>query len=362
MAELTVSQVLKLAANAALGLPLEADFRRNLTDIKASESADQHRFLAQHRLQYLVWDALKNNQLEYLVPEAYAHSLVSEAQSALLRNAMFELALTRTTEALAAQNIRVMVCKGAVLAQHYYPARGQRRMQDIDYWLLGDDLIEARAILGQIGFRERPEKALSDSHNFINEVGIVLDVHTRMDLFETRGRRLSDLCAPQPDAAYQVLMPEALVAHLLVHLLGHAAKTGILLCWIFDLALVLRRHRIRVEELRALLPRDGSWDVFLRLLKTFLIMGWTNDALGLEDEMQPVRVISWPSVVRQRRRCAWRGLRGKARLLRALARGDGRVENIPTITDLVMMPVDWLYEESEILAGQGALLIPRAHI
>lgn len=362
MADLSISQVLKLAANAAFGLPVEASFKNSLPKISLSESEALHRLLSQHRLQYLVGEAVRANQLESIFPQEYARELAAEAQSARLRNAMFELALTQTTQALFAQGIHVMVCKGARLAQFYYPARGLRRMQDLDLWVAQDDFERVRAILGSLGYRERPDKASVESYNFISDAGIVLDVHVLMGLFETQHRKLSDLCVPQQGTAYQVLIPEAFVAHLLVHMLGHAAKTGILLCWIFDIVLVLRKHKLDMDQLRALLPLDGSWDVFLRLVKTFSDLGWIDDALGLDEEIKSKRVISWASVVRQRRRCGWRGLRGKARLVRSLVRGDAQVENIPNVKDFVLFPLDWLLEESQILSGRGGLLLRRAHI
>jgi hypothetical protein len=231
-------------------------------------------------------------------------------------------------------------------------------MQDLDLWLSQPDGPRCVHVLEKVGFELVKEKSNASSLNFINVDEVVLDVHLAMNLFQERGFSLDELSVPAYSAEYRVFVPEAMLAHLLTHLLGHAVRHGVLLCWFIDIALVLRKASIDPARLFALLRPDGSWSVFLRLLRTYLQLGWVEDALGLQAELDQVREIPWERLVRQRRRAAWTGLRGKLRLGRAMYEQAQDRAPYPQLTDWLWEPLDWFAEATSV-AGTGGFLVRR---
>lgn len=361
MTHFNTCQILELAAVGTLQIPLSQRTRRALHNLSENSWKEIDSVLTEHRLQFMAWHGLRQAGLTDAVPSNLRAQRAEEAKNAQLRDAFLQMSLTRLSSYLEEEDVQVLVCKGIRLTEQYYPARGLRPMQDMDFWLLDPrSLSNCTAALERAGFSERPHKATRDARNFIDDAGVVLDVHLRMRVLEETDHRLVDLAEPQDDSPLWRLIPEALVAHLLVHLLGHANKSGIVLCWLFDLALVLRNERLDLGKLKRLLPENGTWLVFLRTVKSFRAIGWLEDSLGLDDELNHVRTISWSNLVRQRRRANWSGLRGKMRLGRLFFRGDVEsIQVMPSVSDLIWVPVDLFLEEGRLLHGPGALLISR---
>lgn len=314
--------------------------------------------LSEHRLHCLFWDGLKQAGATDSIPASLAEALKVSFNRELVRRATFELGFLRATKALHAAGLGAIACKGIVLAQHYYPARGLRRMQDLDLWLSQPDGARCITVLDKVGFELVEEKSNASSLNFISADEVVLDVHLGMNLFQDRGYSLDELSVSPYSAEYRVFIPEAMLAHLLTHLLGHSVRHGILLCWFIDIALVLRKTSIDPARLKALLRPDGSWSVFLRLLRTYLQLGWVDNALGLEAELAQVREVPWERIVRQRRRAAWTGLRGKLRLGRSMYQQSEDRAPYPRLMDWLWEPLDWFAEATSV-AGAGGFLVRR---
>ena len=360
MTQIPLRTILELVGSAGVGRPIRQDLVRALGAVRASEEREIFQLLVEHRLQYLFWNAIKQSDLRGAFSKQFLNHLSEEYRTSLIRSAAFEMGLAQSSSALSRAKIEFIACKGAVLSQHYYPQRGLRRMHDLDYWLIEPDVDRCRDALLQVGFIERPEKALPDARNFIDSSGVVLDVHLQMSLFETRGFDLLELSQAQPNAGYRIFVPEAMIAHLLTHLLGHASQTGILICWLVDLALVMNRHELDVGKIRALLRDDGSWAVFLRIVRSFLELGWIDHDFALGEQLVQARLLNWESLARARRRSGWTGLRGKLRLSRTIvARPEGHAP-LPYFSDLFWQPVDWLLEENTLTGGAGALLVRRS--
>jgi len=364
MAKISVSQVLDVVALSALqrsGQVSEPQVLQSLAAFRSlndRQGAHLFQLLAEHRLQCLFWDGLKRAGATDCVPASMAEALKATLSNELMRRAAFDLGFLRATRALEMAGLPPVACKGIVLAQHYYPTRGLRRMHDLDFWLLEPAVERCTSALQEAGFDLRREKTTDHSLNFINADGVVLDVHLEMNLFQSRGFSLEELSIAPHSSQYRVFVPEAMLTHLLAHLLGHAAYQGILLCWFIDIALVLRKNSIDPERLRLLMRPDGSWFVFLRVLRTFLQLGWVEDALGLEAELAQVQGIPWERLMRQRRRVGWAGLRGKLRLGRSIYQHSRDHAPYPHLADWLWGPLDWLTEATRI-AGPGGFLIPR---
>ena len=359
MTQLDLQNVLLIAGSGAFGRAL---WHPAFSHLKLGSRADERglmQLLTEHRLQFLFFEGIKENALESKFSSEFRDDLGLQLRDSMIRSAAFEMAMAASSQALAAADLPVIACKGAVLSQHYYRTRGLRRMHDIDYWLIKPDLERCRHVLADVGFFEVPGKATLDARNFVDKAGIELDVHLRMRLFEECGASLEELCVLEPGRSYRVFGPEAMLAHLLTHLLGHAHETGILLCWLMDIVLVLNKHVIDIDRLRSLLRPDGSFEVFLRLLRSFTDLGFIDQEFGLERALEKVRPVNFESLVRQRRRSRFSGALGSFRLGRALLFDSERRSPLPGVKDLLFQPFDWLTEENPLLRRRGAMLADR---
>lgn len=354
-----IAAVLELAAGSAFKRDPRESAYVAIGEAAALSEAELLGLLREHRLQYLFWDSIVRGKREALLSSTLCDELRRDFAESQVNQASYEWELIAVSDTLRRAGLQVISCKGAILARHYYPKSGLRRMHDIDFWLINPDVEKCTRELGKLGFQERPEKATKDARNFINAGGIVLDVHLAMRLFQARGYDLAELSRAVPQMPYRVFVPEAQIAHLITHMLGHANKTGILICWLIDVGLILRAHPIDPKFVRALLRDDGSFQVFLRIVRTFSELGWISDSLGLESETRSVRPVSWESIVRQRRCSAWSGVRGKLRLGKLLVSGSEAAFPLPRPKDVLWQPVDWFLEQNPLLSRSGAMLIKR---
>lgn len=359
MTKAQIADVLDLAAGSAFSRsPQESAFQA-IEEAALSNEAEFLGLLREHRLQHLFWDSVLTGKREALLSQSICDELRREFAESQVNHSNYEWELISVSDTLLRAGLQVIACKGAILARHYYPRGGLRRMHDIDFWLVDPNIEKCKQELKKLGFEERPEKATSDARNFINAGGVVLDVHIAMHLFQDLDYDLLEVSRSVPGMPYRLFVPEAQIAHLLTHMLGHAKKTGILICWLIDMGLVLRAHQVDPAFVKGLLRDDGSWQVFLRIVRTFSELGWIGDSLGLESEARSVRPVNWESLVRQRRRAAWSGIRGKLRLGRLLVSGTRGGSPLPRPKDILWQPVDWFLEQNPLSARTGAMLIKR---
>ncbi|HXS18225.1 MAG TPA: nucleotidyltransferase family protein [Polyangiaceae bacterium] len=330
-------------------------------EVSASQEESLWRLLAEHRLAGMFWQGLKNSGAEAQLRPQLRQELALGLREEQLRLARLELAFAHATAALAERGVPIIACKGIVLAKRYYPTRGLRRMHDLDFWLLDSKTEACTLALQAAGFAQRPDKATVHSLNFIDKAGNVLDVHFAMRLFQDRGIDLDTVSVPDTELGCRVFVPEAMVAHLVNHLLGHAASQGALLCWFVDIALVLQRRDVDLSLVRRLLNDEGSWEAFLRMLRSFVELGWVKPRWDIEPQIESARPIMWDGLVRQRRRIAWAGWAGKLRLAKSVMLRRAQHPPYPGLRDWMWQPVDWLYESSGVFVGTGSLLKRREH-
>ncbi len=360
MAELGVERILEVCSVSAFGCALGADARDVLERLQPSDEVRLFQVLKEHRLHLLFWDGLVDAGLKSVVSEEGRNVFERLRFEGLLQHAELEVGLHWATSAITRRQ-KVIVCKGAMLAQHYYPKRGLRRMHDVDLWLVNPKLQWCRQDLMAAGFFERPEKENPGALNFRGAGKVELDVHYEMALFRQLDLEQESRNCSQSGETYRIFRPEPLVAHLVSHMLGHATRTGFLFCWLIDIALVLRSESVDFGRVRQLLRNDGAWAAFLRLLRTFADLGWWKGEVGaLRTEIDQARPIDWELLARHRRLASWKGSRGKLRLARALLHGRERAPApIPRLFDLLWKPSDWWHEENRVTGGQGAMLIRR---
>lgn len=320
----------------------------------------------EHRLHLPLWALLKKEALTRLVSTQLFDELEQQSNHACLVENLGQLSHTQATTALSQKGISVTACKGIRLAADYYPARGLRRMQDIDYWIESNHEAQALEILTGLGFKERKEKASGGAKNLVNQCGVILDLHHQMKVFSDRGFPLCEVTEAHPCQRYRVFQPEAFVAHLLVHMLGHARATGILFCWVVDLYLVLSRHASQLDWARAkkLLPENGSWEILMRFYKSFEELGWLVRTEGAPQELDAAPMIPWPLFVRQIRQRPWSGKRGFLRLVNYGLRtrlGFDTESTLPTPSpqEWLQSPRDWYEEASTWRHGNAALFLRR---
>lgn len=290
------------ALNAARSLPTGDE--RGLVE-SASERTwrSAFRILREHRLESFVWYGLEATGQASFVPSDLALALAGQLKRSTNDEHLLGLSLLRATHVLSGAGISPLVCKGILLAREYYPVRGLRPMQDVDLWIGEDEMPRAKEVLSDAGFEALPQRATGSARSFKNSWGAVLDVHYRFALFESRGIPLSEVASAHPSDDYRVLQPEALLVHLVAHMLGHANTLGTMLCWVVDVALVLERHGAKMDwqRVRGLSGDEHVFAVVLRLLGMMVELGWCDAPLAVAGRLADVRPISFARMVRLRR-------------------------------------------------------------
>lgn len=203
------------------------------------------------------------------------HVLQSTARSyrfTALRNLLMLHALTTCLEKLAAEQIPVIVLKGAALAEVIYENIGLRPMSDVDLLVRPADVDPVRKLLEGLGYtRDRAEThpgALTEHENELSfslkgQINANMDVH--WSLFDSpyyqdhiNMQWFWETAELAQIAKTTVLMlgPEAQVIHLCGHLGLHHQAEGLL--WWQDIVEVIVFYRERID-----------WDVLLARTREF---------------------------------------------------------------------------------------------
>lgn len=303
-----------------------------------------------HRLTPLVGSALSCLRLAELVPQPFRQWFLDAYHETVAANTVRLLTLDGILQKLSVAGITPVLWKGVVLADSFYPDLGMRMMGDIDFAIAPEELSPFTQAIASLGFVEEPEKATTDAIYLRNGMGMLCDVHHRIRLFEGKDdsaiyyqihpRRLK---AP----SIKVLSPDAMMVHLVVHMLGHRPETGPILQWILDLAFVLQQWGDRLDptHIRALLPDQASWVTLLKTLR-FLEAEWgVMIPAAFTPLLSAIQPFTFGQVLRQRRLALWGlpHLRGWMKLGVAQLMGD-RYRQIPPphLRDLLLWPIDLL--------------------
>ena len=303
--------------------------------------------LAAHRLSGWAWAGIARadaGEALPLEPRARLHAAHWEAEQAN-RAAAREASLA--IDALRDEGIDPVALKGFALLSAIYADPGARPMGDVDWLIDAAERDRAGSVLRELGFESEPGGS-PDADVYCAPEGTTLDLHHRFRLFE--GCDLEPLTtlarAPLLDSgSLRVLAPEAMLAHLVFHLVGHRPREGVLLGWIVDIALALRAWEARLDPdaVRALLPSGPArraLDPVLGFCVHRLGAPWAHGSLP--DAWRLDRI------VRARRRAAWNlsSPRGWLALAASTLGVELEHERPPLRPgDLRRAPLDWLEEQ-----------------
>lgn len=293
-------------------------------DLAASGDADWQWALEQlslHRLVEHAFYSLETLGLTAAVPQQQRLLMAAQYLRSVRNSGQLLSALDALLEASWRSGLDPLVIKGIVLADYFYPVPAARPMGDLDLVFNADEMQRVPDAFALAGFTPCPEKGGGDAIYFLGAEGVQCDAHFRQRLFEGKeSLQLTTKVVPSnlQHPSMRIYEPSAMLVHLVVHLDGHWPKTGPLLCWIMDLALVLRKWGDLIDPARvtALVPQQHHL-VLLGRLVAFL-----RDELGetlpqsLAHLASGYRGFTLEQLLRQRRLRAW-GLPG--------ARGWGRV-------------------------------------
>lgn len=254
-----------------------------------------------------------------------------------------------------------LLLKGILLADSYYPELYTRPMSDIDLVAAPGHFEALRTLLESMGFQRDPD-AIDGEHSvtYLDGRGVICDAHARIQEFV--GFDWSELSRPCElqrfrGVSAQTLTPEAMLAHLSLHMYGHRPEIGLVLLWLIDIAFVLRRHghELSLPRVRALCRNDGAFALLLRTLGLLERHGEVLPA-QLSSQARGALPLTLGSILRQRRFTPW-GLPGARGLLRVIAHRlslkhyDRFPE--PHASDFLLWPID------ELCARVSPLLVRR---
>jgi hypothetical protein len=308
--------------------------------------------LAPHKVFPLLSHQLRAFDLFEGLPASAQEPLRAMHEDVRNRNALLMLTLARILRLLKERGESVLLLKGILFADSFYPDFATRPMGDIDLLAVRGRDEALFEILAEAGFRPSFHHAVQEHGiTFMNREGVFLDAHRTLPLFVAepwhRIRREVELARVRGVPVF-ALEPNAMVAHLVAHMRGHGPDLGFVLLWIIDLALVLRKYgsELDLPRVRKLIGSEDGWALLLRLAGLLQSAGEPLPR-ALVRAARTVPALSLSTVLRQRRIHPWglpRAL-GWARLV-AHQLGLHRAEERPTpeLGDLVLWPLDELSE------------------
>lgn len=224
------------------------------------------------------------------LPAELARHLAIREAAREIDHAAHVAMLRRIDEALAIEELRAVVLKGALLAERLYRRPAARFTTDIDLLVAPDDLERALAALRGVGYEayDGPEEEhfrRAGHHLHLYQEGappLELHFHAYRGFGEVLAAPslIARSEAVEGFAAIRALAPDDELLYLAVHAAAHRFSR---LGWLYDLELLLRRHgpwlvdaareRARVHRLAAPLA--------FALEELALLLGFAHGATGL---------------------------------------------------------------------------------
>ena len=178
-----------------------------------------------------LYHCLKKSNSNLGIPPQVKNKFVTTTQNVLARNTVLYHELGKILRLFSENNIRVIVLKGAYLAEKVYPHIGLRVMGDIDLLVHKSDLEIAQKLLLGRGYKQSAQLSIVDqcekSHHlipFINDNAIMIEVHWILsrhikDQNKTVIDGLWDRAQPCNIAGENILIlsPEDILLYLCIH-------------------------------------------------------------------------------------------------------------------------------------------------
>jgi hypothetical protein len=344
----TPGRPISAAARQALAGASERDYEAALVELEPHKVFP----LLDHQLGLL--------GLSALLPAKVQERLANVRRQVRALNMLHVLTAAGALKAASDAGESLLVLKGLLFADSYYPDVSTRPMGDIDLVAMPGRGEALFALLERAGFR-RVEEEVPQEHAalYVSPQGMKCDAHRAMHMFDgedfealTRSIELKLVRGVH----VRCFEPNAMLAHLVTHCHGHHLDLGFVLLWLIDVALVLRAHAREVDPDRvrhillsgeeSLTPTrptgEARYGLFLRILGMLRAAG---EELGpaLSERARSVPPLTLGEVLRQRRIVPWRlpSARGWLRLavhLLHLRKNEHRPEVAPL--DLVLWPLD----------------------
>ncbi|MFN9174312.1 MAG: nucleotidyltransferase family protein [Synechocystis sp.] len=288
---------------------LIANVEQQLDSATPTEWKNTLETLAIHRIIPLVFYTVKTLKLIDSVPINCLGAMQAKYNQTRRENAYRRLMLVSLLRRMEAADLHPIIWKGMVMAEYFYPDPGTRPMSDIDFAIPGDELEQTTAVFKSLGFLPQLEAETSDAVYFANQMGVLCDVHHRVRLFEGKESMnlTTELKPERMSVPFTVLEPNAMLVHLIVHMDGHRAETGLLLSWILDIAFVLRKWGalLDLEQIQKLMPAQEHSTSLFRTI------GFLEKEFGqkipacLAEAAKSVKPYSLQEILRQRRLALW---------------------------------------------------------
>ncbi|NEP08863.1 MAG: nucleotidyltransferase family protein [Symploca sp. SIO2C1] len=277
------------------------------TELEWEDSLDT---LALHRLLPLVFYTLEAQGLSKSVPQPYLDEIQTAYNKTRAQNTILLLTLDGILQAMQERNLHPVIWKGIALADSFYPDPGTRLMADIDFAIPGDEMEEATEVFRSLGLLPQPQVETPNAVYFANPMGVMCDVHHRVELFEGKeSMNLITNLKPQhlKTSALPVLEPNAMLVHLTVHMDEHRNETGPLLFWIFDIAFVLRKWGalLEPEQLEKLMPAKEHFVSLFRTIRFLEKEFGEKTPECLAEVVKSFEPFTIEEVLRQRRLAMW---------------------------------------------------------
>lgn len=329
--------------------PPDTAVRTAIASADAARWAEALDELTPHKVFPLLAHRLGEEGLLAGLPAEARERLVSFHHEVRARNMLLLLTLAGLLRRAQAAGESVLLLKGILFADSYYPDPSTRPMSDIDLVAAPGRADALFGVMSEAGFRPSLHHVVqTHSITFMNREGVFCDAHRGMPMFE--GEPWSGIVrevglAKVHGVRALALEPNAMVAHVTVHMAEHARELGFVLLWILDLAQVLRKHagELDAARIRRLMNSEEAWVLLLRIVRLFARAGEPVPP-ELARLARGVPPLSLGTALRQRRIVPW-GLPsplGWARLA-AHQLGLHRAERPPPrAEDLVLWPLDAL--------------------
>jgi len=329
---------------------LADEHRARIADADQATLMDALDALLPHKVAPLLAHQLKRHGVLSSLPAAVQERLMHAQQETQSTNMLLFLTAASILRAKKTLVQPPLLLKGILLADSYYPELSTRPMGDIDFVAAPGCFEALRGLAKSMGFYRDP-RAINGPHSitFTNDRGVIFDAHICIQEFI--GFSWSALSGPCELKRFrgveaQTLLPDAMLAHLALHMHGHMPEIGLVLLWLLDIAFVLRRHAddIDLARVRALCRNDGAYALLLRTVRLLMQHGEVLPE-HLAQPAQRALPLTLASVLRQRRFTPWGlpGARGVARVIahRLHLKHYARFQE-PHASDFVLWPIDAL--------------------
>lgn len=184
------------------------------------------------------------------LPPVAAARLVDEARQAAVISELRDRELCRVLCALRAEQVDVLLMKGAHLAHSHYPEPHLRQRDDADLLIAAEDRGRVAAILEREGYRHLPDvtgEIVLGQMMFEHEgaIGAVLDVHSRIaapriaaDLLQFTELNARAVPLPRLGPCARGPVPIDALALASIHQAAHHPQHD-LMAWLYDTYLIV---------------------------------------------------------------------------------------------------------------------------